>query len=84
MGAAHKWTINYQFSNTILSELSYTYFDLVKSAGGKDSREINVDVTYKFQEIFNGLSLRNRLAFVESDRFSENLLENRLQAQYAF
>jgi hypothetical protein len=84
VGAAHKWMVNWQFNNTILSELSYTYFDLIKSVGGKDSREINVDVTYKFQGMFKELSLRNRLAFVESDRFSENLLENRLQAQYAF
>jgi hypothetical protein len=84
VGAAHKWTVNWQFSNMILSELSYTYFDLIKSVGGKDSREVDVDVTYKFQGMFKGLSLRNRLAFVESDRVSENLIENRLQAQYAF
>jgi len=41
-------------------------------------------VMYKFQGILKGLSLRNRLAFVESDRVAENLIENRLQAQYVF
>ena len=84
VGAAHKWTVNWEFNNIIWSELSYTYFDLIKSVGGKDSREINVDVIYKFQGMLKGLSLRNRLAFVESDKFSENLIENRLQAQYVF
>ena len=84
VGGAHKWTANFEFNKTIWSELSYTYFDLVRSVGGKDSREINVDVMYKFQGILKGLSLRNRLAFVESDRVAENLIENRLQAQYVF
>jgi hypothetical protein len=84
VGAAHKWTVNFEFSNTVWSELSYTYFDLIQSVGGKDSREVNVDVIYKFQGKLKGLSLRNRLAFVESDRVAENLIENRLQAQYVF
>jgi hypothetical protein len=84
VGGAHKWTANFEFNETIWSELSYTYFDLIKSVGGQDSREINVDVIYKFQGSLKGLSLRNRFAFVESDRISENLIENRLQAQYVF
>jgi hypothetical protein len=84
VGGAHKWTANFEFNETIWSELSYTYFDLIKSVGGKDSREINVDVIYKFQGSLKGLSLRNRLALVESDRVAENLIENRLQAQYVF
>lgn len=84
VGGAHKWTVNFEVGETIWSELSYTYFDIVKSVGGKDSREIDIDLIYRFQGSLKGLSLRNRLAFVESDRKSENLIENRLQAQYVF
>lgn len=84
VGGAHKWTIAYDFSKTIWSEFSYTFFDLIKSVGGKDSQEINFDLMYKFQGIFKGLTLRNRLAIVDSDRQSENLIENRLQMQYVF
>lgn len=84
VGGAHKWTANYEFNETVWLELSYTYFDLVRSVGGKDSREIDVDVIYKFKGALKGLSLRNRFAFVESDSVAENLIENRLQAQYVF
>jgi hypothetical protein len=84
VGAAHKWTANFEFNDVIWSELSFTYFDLIKSVGGVDSREINIDLMYKFQGAWKGLSLRNRLAFVESGRVAENLIENRLQAQYIF
>ena len=84
VGGAHKWMITYDFSETIWSKFSYTFFDLIKSAGGKDSKEINIDLMYKFQGIFKGLSLRNRLAIVVSDRQSENLIENRIQMQYVF
>ena len=85
VGAAHKWTANFEFfDDTVWSEISFTYFDLIKSVGGQDSREINIDVMYKFQGAWKGLSLRNRLAFVESDRVAENLIENRLQMQYIF
>jgi hypothetical protein len=84
VGVAHKWTANFEFSEAIWSELSYTYFDLIKSVGGVDSREINIDLIYKFQGAWKGLSLRNRLAFVESGRVAENVIENRLQAQYLF
>ena len=83
VGLGHKWTVNYTPTNFIV-ELSYTIYDMIKSVGGGDSGEVNFDVTYFFEGMLKGLSLRNRTAWVESELEREDLIENRLQLQYVF
>lgn len=83
VGLGHKWTVNYAPTNLIV-ELSYTLYDMIKSVGGADSGEVNVDITYFFEGLLKGVSLRNRTAWVKSELEREDLIENRLQLQYVF
>ena len=83
VGLGHKWTANYTPANFII-ELSYTIYDMIKSVGGGDSGEVNFDITYFFEGLLKGVSLRNRTAWVESELEREDLIENRLQLQYVF
>jgi hypothetical protein len=83
VGLGHKWTVNYTPTNFLI-ELSYTIYDMIKSVGGRDSNEVNFDITYSFQDWLKGLSLRNRTAWVVAELEREDLIENRLQLQYAF
>jgi hypothetical protein len=44
VGLGHKWTVNYTPTNFLI-ELSYTIYDMIKSVGGRDSNEVNFDIT---------------------------------------
>lgn len=64
--------------------MNFTLFDLPESVGGQDSNEININFLYKFKGALKGLSILNRLAVVESELASENLIEDRFLIQYDF
>jgi hypothetical protein len=83
IGLGHKWTVNYTPTNFLI-EFSYTIYDMTKSVGGRDSNEVNFDITYSFQDWLKGFSLRNRTAWVVAELEREDLIENRLQLQYVF
>ena len=80
-GDASKITFNYNFSNALVFKLSYATFDFTLAP---DRDATDVDITYSFDDYWNGLSLRWRVEVVTSDTDTVEQTNHRLQLQFAF
>ncbi len=80
-GDASKITFNYNFSPALAFKLSYATFDF-NLAPDRDATD--VDITYSFDEYWEGLSLRWRVEVVTSDTETVEQTNHRLQLQFVF
>lgn len=80
-GSAGKVTLNFSPSDQVDLKLSFASFSFDQVV---DREALDADVTYRFANTMEGLSLRWRLEVVSSDSESVEQTNMRFQTQYAF